>query len=144
MLYVLQLQSLYHTVKQYIGNAFCFSYFNMQNLTDQHKVYNVQEVIVTTRDISDLADISDNDSDKDMSYIPPAIRDNFDDDSNEYDTSGDKTSELMQIYYNSIGVENDESLVTPKTCAKTETQATKKHAFCWIKKDPPAFEKHYE
>lgn len=66
MLYVLQLQSLYHTVKQYIDNAFCFSYFNMQNLTDQHKVYNVQEVIVTTRDISDLADLSDNDSDKDV------------------------------------------------------------------------------
>ena len=68
MMYVLQLQSLYHTVKQYIDNDFCFSYFNMQKLTDQHNVYNVQEVIdfVTARDISDLADLSDNDSDKDI------------------------------------------------------------------------------
>ena len=62
-------------------------------MTDQHKVYNVQDVIdfVTTGDISDLSHLSDDDSDKDMPYIPTAISDNFDDDNNEFDKSTDET-----------------------------------------------------
>ena len=49
---------------------------------DQHKVYNVQDVIdfVTKGDISGLLGLSDDDSDKDMPYIPPTVRHNFNDD----------------------------------------------------------------
>lgn len=50
----------------------------------------------------------------------------------------------MQSHHNAIAGENDESLVTLKTCDKTETQATKKHGFCQRKKDLPVFEKHHE
>ena len=68
MLYVFQLQSLHHTVKQYICNALLFSYFSLQKMTEQHKLYNVQDVIdfVTIGDISDMSDFSDDDSDKDV------------------------------------------------------------------------------
>lgn len=60
MLYVLQLRSLSYTVKQYKYNALLFSYFILQKMTDQHKVYNVQDVIdfVTIGDISDFSDAS--------------------------------------------------------------------------------------
>ena len=40
----------------------------------------------------------------------------------------------MQSHHNAVAGENDESLVTLKTCDKTETQATKKHVFHWRKK----------
>ena len=49
----------------------------------------------------------------------------------------------MQSHHNAIAGENDESLVTLKTCDKTETQATKKHVFHWRKKDPPVFEEAF-
>ena len=65
-----------------------------------------------------------------MPDIPPTIGDNFDDDNNQYDDSNDGTSEPIQSHYNLIDLsDNDESLVTPKTCGKKETQATKRHAF---------------
>ena len=100
-------------------------------MTDQHKVYNVQDVVdfVTTGDISDLSHLSDDNSDKNMPYISPAISDNFDDDSNECDKSTDETWEPMQSHHNSIDGDNNESLVTPKTWDKIETQAAKKNVF---------------
>ena len=49
----------------------------------------------------------------------------------------------MQSHHNSVGVDNDESLVTPKTCDKTETQATKKLVFLWRKKDPSVLEEAF-
>ena len=62
-------------------------------MTDQHKLYNVQVAIdfMTTGDISNLSHLSDDNSAKDMPYIPPAISDNFDDDNNECDKSTDET-----------------------------------------------------
>ena len=68
-----------------------------------------------------------------MPYMPPSISDNFDNDNNECDKSSDETSEPMQSH-NPVDSDNDQSLLTPKTCDKTETQATKKHVFRWRKK----------
>ena len=105
-------------------------------MTGQHKVYNVQDVIdfLTTGDISDLSHLWDDDSDKDMPYIQPAISDNFDDDNNEFDKSTDETWEPKQSHHNSIDDDNNESLIIPKVCDKIETQAVKKMVFIGEKK----------
>ena len=50
----------------------------------------------------------------------------------------------MQSHHNSNDGDNNESLVIPKKCDKTETQATKKHVFRWKKKDALVFENHHE
>ena len=50
----------------------------------------------------------------------------------------------MQIHHHSIDGDNDKSLVTLKTCDKTEAKATKKHVFRGKEKDPPVFENLHE
>ena len=50
----------------------------------------------------------------------------------------------MQIHHHSIDGDNDKSLVTLKTCDKTEAKATKKRVFRGKEKDPPVFENLHE
>ena len=74
---------MHYTVKQYIDNAFLSSYFNLQKMTDQHKVCNVQDVIhfVITGDICLIFQMMI--LMKIPPYIPPAISDSFDNDNYE-------------------------------------------------------------
>ena len=62
-------------------------------------------------------------------YIPPSISDSFDNDNYECLRVVMKDiwwANIKSPYFNCWR----QSLVTPKTCDKTETQATKKHGFC--------------